>query len=78
MVALDTNKDYKLYWKTNKTHITFETIVKTRGYIGFGISTNGKMFPADVIVGWVADDGTPHLNVSKPYLFNVYLYSVVH
>ncbi|KAJ8300644.1 hypothetical protein KUTeg_022163, partial [Tegillarca granosa] len=62
MMVLDTNNDFKLYWKTNKTHITFETIVKTRGYVGFGISTNGKMFPADVIVGWVADDGTPHLN----------------
>ena len=55
---LDPN--YKLHWDFNKTHITFETVVHTSGYVGFGISRHGGMFPADVVVGWV-EDGHVHL-----------------
>jgi hypothetical protein len=40
---LDSHGNYWLFWKTNATHITFETHVKTRGYVGFGLSSNGKM-----------------------------------
>ncbi|KAL4218773.1 hypothetical protein ACF0H5_021360 [Mactra antiquata] len=59
---LDSNENYILFWKFNATHITFEVHVRTRGWVGFGLSTNGKMFPADVIVGWVNDDGTSHFS----------------
>ncbi|XP_033732845.1 DBH-like monooxygenase protein 1 [Pecten maximus] len=52
---LDQDGDYILFWRTNDTHITFETHVKTHGYVGFGISRTGGMFPADVVFGWVAD-----------------------
>ncbi|KAK3088637.1 hypothetical protein FSP39_021673 [Pinctada imbricata] len=44
---LDNNGEFHLYWNVNKTHIAFETHVKTWGYVAFGFSTNGKMFPAD-------------------------------
>jgi hypothetical protein len=47
----------------NATHITFELHVKTRGYVGFGISPNGKMYPSDVVIGWVKD-GVTHFSVS--------------
>ncbi|OWF40133.1 DBH-like monooxygenase protein 1 [Mizuhopecten yessoensis] len=57
-VQLDTEGNYWLFWSTNATHVTFETHVNTHGYIGFGISPNGKMFPADVIVGGVKDGQT--------------------
>lgn len=60
---LDSEGKYVLFWNNNKTHITFEIHVETKGYIGFGLSPNGKMYPADVIVGWVKD-GVPHFKVS--------------
>ncbi|XP_052090828.1 DBH-like monooxygenase protein 1 homolog [Mytilus californianus] len=53
--------NYHVYWKFNQTHITFEVHVKTRGYVGFGFSPNGKMYPSDVVVGWVKD-GVPHFS----------------
>ena len=60
-VVLD--KNYALFWNYNDTHVTFEVHVKTRGYVGFGISDKGKMAPADVIIGWVKN-GTTHFAVS--------------
>ncbi|KAK3586460.1 hypothetical protein CHS0354_001844 [Potamilus streckersoni] len=56
---LDTSGNYLLFWKFNDTYITFEVHVKTHGYVGFGLSDNGKMYPADVVVGWV-EDGVAH------------------
>lgn len=50
---LDVNGSFHLYWKTNATHITFEVHVKARGYVGFGLSPNGDMYPADIVTGWV-------------------------
>ena len=55
---LDKSRNYFLYWKVNATHITFETHVRTLGYVGFGLSSNGKMFPSDVVIGWVKDGVT--------------------
>ena len=55
---LDKSSNYFLYWKVNSTHITFETHVRTLGYVGFGLSSNGKMFPSDVVIGWVKDGVT--------------------
>ncbi|CAC5425215.1 unnamed protein product [Mytilus coruscus] len=57
---LDSDGNYWLFWKTNTTHITFETHVKTKGYVGFGLSSNGKMFPSDVVVGWVDSTGSTY------------------
>ncbi|OWF40136.1 DBH-like monooxygenase protein 1 [Mizuhopecten yessoensis] len=57
-VKLDTTGQFWLFWTANSTHVTFETHVNTHGYVGFGISPNGKMFPADVIVGGVKDGQT--------------------
>ncbi|XP_061164656.1 uncharacterized protein LOC133173681 [Saccostrea echinata] len=56
---IDPDGKYVLFWNVNKTHIVFEAHVETKGYIGFGLSPNGKMYPADIIVGWVKD-GVPH------------------
>ena len=61
--VLDNYGKFHVYWKFNTTHITFELHVKTRGYVGFGISPNGKMYPSDVIIGWVKD-GVTHFSVS--------------
>ena len=59
---------YHLHWVFNESHIMFEVEVKSNGYFGFGISGNGNMFPADVVVGWVDDNGHPHLIVSNYWL----------
>ena len=56
--VLDKDRNYFLYWKLNATYITFETHVRTLGYVGFGLSSNGKMFPSDVVIGWVKDGVT--------------------
>ncbi|GFO49022.1 DBH-like monooxygenase protein 1 [Plakobranchus ocellatus] len=48
-------EDYTLYWNFNDTHITLEMVVKTNGWVGFGISPNGAMKSSDVIIGWVKD-----------------------
>jgi len=50
---LDPN--YNMWWNFNSTHIVFKLQVKTTGYVGFGISLHGDMFPADIIIGWVKD-----------------------
>ncbi|KAK3087443.1 hypothetical protein FSP39_005971 [Pinctada imbricata] len=55
---LDADENYHLFWKFTDTNITFETHVRTKGYVGFGFSSNGKMYPGDVVVGWVKDGVT--------------------
>jgi hypothetical protein len=54
-LTLDKGSNYFLFWNFNSTHLIFEVRVKTRGYVGFGLSPNGNMFPSDVVVGWVKD-----------------------
>uniref|UniRef100_A0A194ALW7 DOMON domain-containing protein n=1 Tax=Pinctada fucata TaxID=50426 RepID=A0A194ALW7_PINFU len=55
---MDPNGNYHLYWNRNDTHVTLEIHVRTHGYVGFGLSNNGKMFPADIVIGWVKDGKT--------------------
>lgn len=54
---------YKVFWKFNKDNITFEIQVKTKGWVGFGLSTNGGMSGSDIVMGWVKD-GKATLSVS--------------
>ena len=61
---LDSQGNYWLFWKFNATHITFETHVNTKGYIGFGLTNNGKMYPSDVVVGWIDNQGSTHFKVN--------------
>lgn len=51
-------------WGLNVTHIWFEVQVKTLGYVGFGISRDGRMVPADVVIGWVAGNQV-HFQVTR-------------
>lgn len=43
--------------------------VRTQGYVGLGFSPNGGMKGADVVLGWVADDGKVMLQVSHKIYF---------
>ena len=62
--VLDPKGNYFLFWNHNGTHVTFEVHVKTKGYVGFGLSLNGNMYPADVVVGWVKN-GVTYFKVSS-------------
>ena len=55
-LQLDSEGNVQLYWSYNDTHITFELHSRASGYIGFGISPNGKMYPADMVIGWVKEN----------------------
>ncbi|KAI4904964.1 hypothetical protein NFI96_016649 [Prochilodus magdalenae] len=59
--ALDGGGRYVVKWKFNETSITFEVEGETRGYIGFGLSPNGAMASADLVIGGVAN-GIPYLH----------------
>lgn len=62
--SLDSDGRFHLFWKLNSTHVTFEAHVKTHGYVGLGLSNSGRMFPADVAVGWVTN-GQTYFQVKK-------------
>nr|XP_034307031.1 DBH-like monooxygenase protein 1 homolog [Crassostrea gigas] len=58
MLDLSGNGEYFLFWKFNTTHITFEAHAKTHGWLGLGLSPTGRMYPADMVTGWVKSDGS--------------------
>ncbi len=64
-MTLDPLNKYNLKWSfdDNKQQITFNVVVETRGWIGFGISQNGGMTGSDLIIGWVDDNGLTHFHV---------------
>lgn len=53
---LDNARNVILRWNFNDTHIAFELIGNTLGYVGFGISESRKMYPADIFVAYVKND----------------------
>lgn len=48
---------YLIYWTINDTKIHFAMTAKTKGWISFGVKPSGAMKDADMIFGWVDDDG---------------------
>ena len=66
-VLLDNeNGYYALYWNFTRSteSIYFAVNVSTTGWVGFGLSPNGMMVGSDVVIGWVANDGTGYFHVS--------------
>lgn len=57
---------FKLHWdfSMEQQKVDFAVNVSTYGWIGFGISPNGKMLQSDIVVGWVNSDGTAKFKVS--------------
>jgi len=64
-LKLDANYVLKWYQEADKTQIVIEISVNTPGYAGFGISTNGVMLGADIVVISSLDNGKLDLKV-KP------------
>ena len=58
---------FKLYWNFDmkQQKIDFAVNVTTNGWIGFGVSPNGKMLQSDIVMGWVNSDGTAQFHVSR-------------
>ena len=56
---------YILHWSFNfhNKSIRFAVNVKTRGWVGFGLSPSGSMEGADIVMGWIKDSGEATLEV---------------
>ncbi|OXA56477.1 DBH-like monooxygenase protein 1 [Folsomia candida] len=56
---LDRGGNFEVRWAVDKEKelITFEVKVNTTGYVGFGISSTGRMKSADIVIGGVDSDG---------------------
>ncbi|CAL8068054.1 unnamed protein product [Orchesella dallaii] len=50
--------DQKIDWSAKRA--VFNVTVKTTGFIGFGLSKNGEMEGADIVIGGVASNGEPY------------------
>ena len=61
----DLGQFYGLYWNYSIAAgtIHFAVNVSTTGWVGFGVSPNGQMPGSDVVIGWVADDGSTRFHV---------------
>lgn len=56
---------YTIYWSfdLDPESIHFAVSARTTGWVGFGLSPNGQMPRSDVVIGWVANDGTVSFHV---------------
>ena len=66
-VTLDSNNQFHLKWlfDLSMETIVFNVCVRTKGWIGFGISPSGGMTGSDLIITWVDSYGRAHLQVKK-------------
>ena len=62
-VSLVANDVYHMFWKSDSSTITIEVHVAVKGWVGFGISPNGGMTNADIVIGYVKD-GVAYFSVS--------------
>eukprot|EP00731_Ephydatia_muelleri_P031256 Em0022g770a len=55
---------YQLQWTFDDVRktITFNVVVHTTGWVGFGLSPDGGMVGSDVVIGWVSSDGRTHFH----------------
>uniref|UniRef100_A0A182MXN4 DOMON domain-containing protein n=1 Tax=Anopheles dirus TaxID=7168 RepID=A0A182MXN4_9DIPT len=61
--AVDLDENYRLLWRLSHQDIEFEVQARTQGYVGLGFSTDGTIYGADVIIGWV-ENGQVHFQLS--------------
>eukprot|EP00930_Biecheleria_cincta_P087093 TRINITY_DN7634_c0_g1_i1.p1 TRINITY_DN7634_c0_g1~~TRINITY_DN7634_c0_g1_i1.p1 ORF type:complete len:586 (-),score=55.68 TRINITY_DN7634_c0_g1_i1:81-1838(-) len=54
---------YNVSWTIDRSQSTIKVKVEaqTTGWVGFGLSENGGMHGADIMIGWVDTGGTPHV-----------------
>lgn len=63
--VLDPQGKYLLEWRPDfgQRRVYFNVTVQTLGYVGFGLSRNGKMSGADIVIGGVEKDGKSYFSV---------------
>jgi len=64
------DEKFTVEWNVDldKKEVEFHTIVETLGFVGFGISPNGGMKHADIVIGGVHSNNTEYFSV-KYYIF---------
>ena len=60
--VLDNN--FLVLWTPGERDVTFEIQVKTLGYVGLGFTKDDRRVGADMVIGWVDNNGQVHLQVS--------------
>lgn len=60
--VLDDN--FLVLWTPGERDIIFEVQVKTLGYVGLGFTKDDGKIGADMVIGWVDNNGQLHLQVS--------------
>jgi len=60
--VLDNN--FLVLWTPDEKDVTFEIQVKTLGYVGLGFTKADGHAGADMVIGWVDNNGQVHLQVS--------------
>ena len=62
-----TGRSYVLHWRVNEKDKTiyFATNASTTGWVGLGISPDGKMPNSDVVIGWVTNSGQRFFKVAS-------------
>lgn len=61
--SLDPKGRFQLEWLVDweNKEVTFTVTVQTKGYVGLGLSRNGKMTGADIVIGGVNSKGESYL-----------------
>ncbi|XP_017886993.2 MOXD1 homolog 2-like, partial [Ceratina calcarata] len=57
--VLDDN--FLVLWTPDEGKVTFEIQVKTLGYVGLGFTRDDGSIEADMVIGWVDNNGQLHL-----------------
>jgi hypothetical protein len=59
--------DYLVSWEADFSSnvTTFTVEVRTKGFVGFGLSYNGGMEDADIFIGGVQDSGETYFGVKN-------------
>ncbi|XP_034935719.1 MOXD1 homolog 2 isoform X2 [Chelonus insularis] len=57
--VLDNN--FLILWTPDERDIVFEVQVKTQGYVGLGFTRDDRHVGADMVIGWVDNNGQVHL-----------------
>lgn len=60
--VLDNN--FLVLWTPGERDVMFEIQVKTLGYVGLGFTRDDGTVGADMVIGWVDNNGQLHLQVS--------------
>ncbi|KYN19433.1 MOXD1 like protein 2 [Trachymyrmex cornetzi] len=67
--VLDNN--FLVLWTPDEKDVTFEIQVKTLGYVGLGFTKDDGRAGADMVIGWVDNNGQVHLQKLPTSLYTV-------